>query len=86
MYTHTPTHTYYIYTNQARHINHTKPYIKLMTHKPSCGWESLSSSQRPTMAHPSSPRILSKTSDVFQIEAPVENIMLRRYARNIDKE
>ena len=88
MYTHTPTHTYYIYiyTNQARHINHTKPYIKLMTHKLSCGWESLSSSQRPTMAHPSSPRILSKTSDVFQIEAPVENIMLRRYARNIDKE
>ena len=56
MYTHTPTHTYYIYiyicTNQVRPITHTKPYIKLMTHKPSCGWESLSSSQQSTMAHP----------------------------------
>lgn len=36
MYTHTPTHTYYIYIYQPgiRRINHTKPYIKLMTHKP----------------------------------------------------
>ena len=36
MYTHTPTHTHilYIYQPGIRRINHTKPYIKLMTHKP----------------------------------------------------